>query len=83
MNIMEKLLFCKIKHFNPDWAQNFLLLGIHSTHFHEIFQDVKTLNAHYEDRSYKKEKRKKKKSVFKKNDYKEAKYIHKKAILYG
>ena len=43
MDNMGKIVFSKIQHFIPDWAQNSLLLGIHSTHFPDIFHDDKKL----------------------------------------
>ena len=32
VDILEKLSFPEVEHFNPDWAENFLLLEIDSTH---------------------------------------------------
>ena len=57
MDILEKLFFSKIEHFTLDWAQNFLVFGIHSTSFPEVFYGAKTLqisesvNSEYSEKS--------------------------------
>ena len=48
VDILEKLLFPKIEHFTPDWAQNFLL-GILSTHSSFYTVKKKSVNNAYSE----------------------------------